>query len=126
MAKEIISTGSAPRPGGQYSQGVAGDRLVFTAGQVAVDPQTGQTVPGGIREQTRRVLENVRAVLEAGGSSLDSVLKTTCFLADINDFAAFNDVYREFFPTDPPARSTFQVVLISPWVVEVEAVAVQE
>jgi 2-iminobutanoate/2-iminopropanoate deaminase len=78
-----------------------------------------------VREQTRQVLRNVQAVLQAAGSDLDHVLKTTCFLADINDFAAFNEVYREFFPTDPPARSTVQVGLVPPWRVEIEAIAVR-
>ncbi len=125
MAKEVIRTDKAPQPAGVYSQGIRWDQLVFTSGQVGVDPAMGKPVEGGVREQTRQVLQNVQAVLEAGGASLDSVLKTTCFLADINDFGAFNDVYREFFHTDPPARSTFQVGLVSPWVVEVEAIAVR-
>lgn len=125
MSRQIISTDTAPRPAGAYSQGVQWDRLVFTAGQVAIDPATGQAVPGGVREQTRQVLSNVKAILEAAGSDLSSVVKTTCFLADIKDFAAFNEVYREFFPADPPARSTVQVGLVSPWQVEVEAVAVR-
>jgi len=125
MAKEVIRTDKAPQPAGVYSQGIRWDQLVFTSGQVGVDPATGKPVEGGVREQTRQVLQNVQAVLETGGASLDSVLKTTCFLADINDFGAFNDVYREFFHTDPPARSTFQVGLVSPWVVEVEAIAVR-
>lgn len=125
MSRQIISTENAPRPGGVYSQGVQWDRLVFTAGQVGVDPATGQAAPGGVREQTRQVLLNVKAILEAAGSDLGSVVKTTCFLADINDFAAFNEVYREFFPSDPPARSTVQVGLVPPWQVEIEAVAVR-
>jgi 2-iminobutanoate/2-iminopropanoate deaminase len=97
---------------------------VFTAGQVGVDPSIGKPVEGGIREQTRQVLINVQNVLEAGGTDLGHVLKTTCFLQDINDFAAFNEVYREFFPTDPPARSTIQTALVSPYIVEIEAIAV--
>jgi 2-iminobutanoate/2-iminopropanoate deaminase len=125
MSRETIVTDSAPKPGGAYSQGIRWGDLVFTAGQVAVDPAAGKPVEGGVREQTRQVLHNVRAVLEAGGSSLDAVLKTTCFLADMNDFPAFNEVYREFFPTDPPARSTVGVALASPWVVEIEAVGVR-
>lgn len=125
MSRQIISTPNAPKPGGVYSQGVQGDQFVFTAGQVGVDPATGQAAPGGVREQTRQVLLNVKAILEAAGTDLGSVVKTTCFLADINDFAAFNEVYREFFPTDPPARSTVQVGLVPPWQVEIEAVAVR-
>jgi len=125
MAKEIITTDSAPRPGGAYSQGVRWDQLVFAAGQVGGDPTTGKPVDGGVREQTRQVLKNVQSVLEAGGSSLDNVVKTTCFLADINDFAAFNEVYQEFFPADRPARSTVQVGLPSPWQVEIEAIGIR-
>lgn len=125
MSRQIISTQNAPRPGGAYSQGVQWERLVFTAGQVGIDPATGHAVPGGVREQTRQVLLNVKAVLESAGAGLDSVLKTTCFLADIGDFAAFNEVYAEFFPSDPPARSTVQVGLVPPWLVEVEAIAVR-
>lgn len=124
MPRRTISSENAPRPAGPYSPGVAWDRLVFTAGQVGVDPATGKPVEGGVREQTRQVLTNVRAVLEAAGTDLNHVLKTTCFLSDIGDFAAFNEIYREFFPSDPPARSTVQVGLIAPYIVEVEAIAV--
>jgi 2-iminobutanoate/2-iminopropanoate deaminase len=124
MPRRTISSEKAPKPAGPYSPGVAWDRLVFTAGQVGVDPATGKPVPGGIREQTRQVLTNVRSVLEAAGTDLAHVLKTTCFLADISDFAAFNEVYREFFPSDQPARSTVQTGLVSPYIVEVEAIAV--
>ena len=125
MPRQIISTEKAPRPAGVYSQGVQWERFIFTAGQVGIDPATGQAAPGGVREQTRQVLQNVKAILEAAGAGLDNVVKTTCFLADINDFGAFNEVYREFFPTDPPARSTVQVGLVPPWLVEIEAVAVR-
>ena len=125
MNRNIVFTPQAPKPAGAYSQGIAWDRLIFTAGQVAIDPVTGQAAPGGIREQTRQVLRNVQAVLEAGGSNLQSVVKTTCFLARIEDFAAFNEVYREFFPQDPPARSTVQAGLVTPWIVEIEAIGVR-
>jgi 2-iminobutanoate/2-iminopropanoate deaminase len=124
MPKRVISSDKAPRPAGPYSPGVAWDRLVFTAGQVGVDPATSKPVEGGIKEQTRQVLTNVRSVLEAAGTDLAHVVKTTCFLVDIKDFAAFNEVYREFFPSDPPARSTVQAGLVFPYIVEVEAVAV--
>lgn len=125
MTRDVISTPTAPAPGGVYSQGVRWDRLVFTAGQVGIDPATGGAVAGGVREQTRQVLRNVQAVLRAAGTDLGSVLKTTCFLSNIDDFGAFNEVYREFFPADPPARSTVQVGLVPPWLVEVEAIAVR-
>jgi 2-iminobutanoate/2-iminopropanoate deaminase len=124
MPHQIITGEKAPKPAGPYSPAVRWDRLVFTAGQVAVDPSIGKPVEGGVREQTRQVLINVQNVLEAAGTDLKHVLKTTCFLQDINDFAAFNEVYREFFPSDQPARSTVETGLIAPYVVEIEAVAV--
>ncbi len=124
MARSIVSGDRLPRPAGPYSPGVRWDKLVFTAGQVGSDPSTGKAVAGGIREQTRQVLLNLKNVLETAGTDLQHVLKTTCFLTDINDFAAFNEVYREFFPSDPPARSTVQAGLVAPYVVEIEAIAV--
>ena len=124
MARSIVSGDRLPRPAGPYSPGVRWDKLVFTAGQVGSDPSTGKAVAGGIREQTRQVLLNLKNVLEAAGTDLQHVLKTTCFLTDINDFAAFNEVYREFFPSDPPARSTVQAGLVASYVVEIEAIAV--
>jgi 2-iminobutanoate/2-iminopropanoate deaminase len=124
MPKEIVSSPSLPRPAGPYSPGVRWDRLVFTAGQVAGNPATGQPVEGGIREQTRQVLQNVQSILEAAGTDMAHVVKTTCFLTDMGNFAAFNEVYREFFPTDPPARSTVQVGLAANWLVEIEAIAI--
>ena len=124
MAREIVVSEALPAPAGPYSPGVRWDRLVFTAGQVARDPSTGKPVEGGVREQTRQVLKNVQAVLEAAGTDLAHVLKTTCFLTDINDFAGFNEVYSEFFTSDPPARSTVQAGLVGSYVVEVEAIAV--
>ena len=125
MNREPIVTETAPRQGGAYSQGIRWGDLVFTAGQVAIDPSTGKPVEGGLQDQTRQVLRNVKAVLEAGGSSLDAVLKTTCFLTDMKDAPAFNEVYREFFPIDPPARSTVGVNLASPWLVEIEAIGLR-
>jgi 2-iminobutanoate/2-iminopropanoate deaminase len=125
MDREAVRTENAPQPGGAYSQGIAWERLVFASGQVAADPATRQPVSDDVRVQTRQVLSNLRAVLEAAGADMSSVLKTTCFLADINDFAAFNEEYQEFFPSDPPARSTIQAGLVAPWRVEVEAVAIR-
>jgi len=123
MKREIISTDKAPAAVGPYSQAVRVGDLVFTAGQVALDPATGKLVEGGIEEQTRRVLQNLAAVLEAAGSSLDKVVKTTVFLKDMGDFAAMNAVYAEFFPTDPPARSTVEVsALALGALVEIEAI----
>ena len=123
MKQEIVSTDKAPTAVGPYSQAVRVGDLVFTAGQVALDPATGKLVEGGIEEQTRQVLQNLAAVLEAAGSSLDRVVKTTVFLKDMGDFAAMNAVYAEFFPTDPPARSTVEVsALALGALVEIEAI----
>ena len=108
MSKQAVSTQNAPAPGGVYSQAILANGFIFTAGQVPVVPGSGQMVDGGIQEQTRQALENIKAVLEAAGTSLENVVKVTVFLADINDFAAFNAVYAEYFPQDPPARSAIQ------------------
>jgi 2-iminobutanoate/2-iminopropanoate deaminase len=123
MARATISTNEAPAAIGPYSQAVRAGDLLFTSGQIPLLPD-GTLVGGDIRAQARQVMENLRAVLEAGGSSLDQVIKCTCFLADMNDFAAFNDVYGEFFTSEPPARSAVQAARLPRDVaVEVEAVA---
>lgn len=123
-SRKSVSTAEAPRAIGPYSQAVRGAGLVFTAGQIGLDPATGDLVPGGAREQTERVLLNLQAVLRASGSGLDRVLKTTVFLKDFGDFAAMNEVYARFFPSDPPARSTVGVsALPKGAAVEIEAVA---
>jgi 2-iminobutanoate/2-iminopropanoate deaminase len=125
--KQVIRTDSAPKPVGPYSQGVRTGNLLFVAGQGALDPQTGQVNRESIQAETRQVLENVKAILEASGASLAAVVKTTCYLADMNDFQAFNAVYAEYFPTDPPARTTIQAgKLPLDLRVEVEAVAALE
>ena len=98
--------------------------MVFTSGQIPLEPATGTVIPGAIGEQTARVLANIRAVLEASGSGLDLIVKTTVFLADMNEFAAMNEVYGSFFPKDPPARTTVQVSRLPRDVrVEIDAVA---
>ncbi|HEY1013769.1 MAG TPA: RidA family protein [Herpetosiphonaceae bacterium] len=124
MQREVISTTEAPGAIGPYSQAIAIDGLVFCSGQIPLDPATGDIVEGGVVEQTRRVLENVRAVLAAAGSSFDQVVKTTIFLADMNDFSTVNGVYAEYFPSNPPARSTVQVARLPRDVrVEIEVIA---
>ena len=118
-----IHTQNAPAAIGPYSQAVKANGLVFTSGQIALDPATGAVVEGGIREQTARICENLKAVLAAAGSSLDKTLKTTCFLADMSDFAAFNEVYGSYF-TGKPARSCVAVKALPKNVLaEVEVIA---
>jgi 2-iminobutanoate/2-iminopropanoate deaminase len=121
--KSVYSEG-APKPFGPYSQGVIANGFVYTAGQVANDPSTGKLVEGGIKEQTARVLENLKAILQEAGSSLDKVVKVTVFLKDKNDFAGMNEVFAGYFQNNKPARSTIQAEMVREgWLVEIEAVA---
>jgi 2-iminobutanoate/2-iminopropanoate deaminase len=106
---EAVATGSAPKAIGPYSQAVKANGFVFASGQVALDPQTQQLVQGDVAAQTERTLENLKAVVEAAGSSLARAVKTTVYLADMADFAKMNEVYARFFPGTPPARATVQV-----------------
>ena len=123
-SRRVIFTESAPKAIGPYSQGIRMGALVYTAGQIPFDPATGQIVEGSIEAQTRRVLTNIKAILEAAGTSLDRVVKTTVFMTDLSQFAAMNAVYAEFFPVDPPARSTVQVAALPKGaLLEIEAVA---
>lgn len=123
--KQVISASDAPKAIGPYSAGIRLGNLVFTAGQLGIDPANGELVPGGIEAQTRRSLENVKNVLREGGASMGDVVKTMVFLQDMNEFAEMNAVYSEFFPTDPPARSTVQVAALPKGgAVEIEALAV--
>lgn len=122
--KEIISTELAPEAIGPYSQAVKYNGLIFCSGQIPLDPTTGELVQGGIKEQTVRVLENLRAVLAAAGTSFEKVLKTTIFVQDLNDFALVNEVYGRYFPVNPPARATVQAARLPRDVkVEIEAIA---
>jgi 2-iminobutanoate/2-iminopropanoate deaminase len=107
--KRVIATDGAPKAIGPYSQAVVSGGLAFLSGQIPLDPATGQIVEGDIAVQTARVLENVRAVLEACGSSFEQVLKTTVYLQDLGEFARMNEVYARYFPAAPPARSTVEV-----------------
>ncbi len=106
--RRIVKTEGAPQAIGPYSQAVVAGGFVYASGQIPIDPATGQFVEGGVREQTAQVLRNLSEVLEAAGSDLARVVKTTVFLADMNDFAAMNEVYATFFAEGPPARSTVQ------------------
>lgn len=125
MEKKILSTEKAPPPVGPYSQAVMAGDFIFAAGQLGIDPQTGELAEG-IEAQTRQVLTNLSAVLEAAGSSLDRVVKATIFLAHMEDFAAMNGVYAEFFPLQPPARSTVVVGQFPRGIlVEIEVIALR-
>lgn len=122
--KDIVLTDRGPKPIGPYSQAVKANGLLFVSGQVALDPKTGEFLAGDIRQQTERVLENVKGIVEAGGSNLSHVVKTTVFLKDMNDFAAMNEVYGKFFAAAPPARATVQVArLPKDAFVEIEVIA---
>ncbi len=122
--KKVIHTDNAPRALGPYSQAVQAGSFLFTSGQVGIDPATGKLVEGDIQGQTRRVMENLKAVLQAAGCDFGQVVKSTVFLADMQDFAAFNTVYGSYFSAQPPARSTFQVAALPLGArVEIEMVA---
>jgi len=125
--REIIKTESAPAAIGPYSQAVRAGNFVFASGQIPIDPKTGEFVAGGIAEQTEQVMRNLAALLEAAGSGLDRIIKTTVFLADMNDFAAMNEVYGRFFKENPPARATVQAARLPRDArVEIEAIALVE
>ena len=122
--KDVVLTDKGPKPIGPYSQAIKINGLIFLSGQVALDARTNEFLGGDIARQTERVMENVRAILEAGGSNLNHVVKTTVFLKDINDFVAMNEVYGKFFKAAPPARSTVQVArLPKDALVEIEVIA---
>ena len=122
--RDIVLTDHGPKPIGPYSQAIRANGFLYVSGQVALDPKTGQLVGADIRQQTERTLENVKGILEAAGSNLHHVVKTTVFLKDMNDFAAMNEVYGKYFPSAPPARSTVQVArLPKDALVEIEVIA---
>jgi 2-iminobutanoate/2-iminopropanoate deaminase len=122
--KQPIKTGNAPAAIGPYSQAIKWNNLIFLSGQIPLDPGTGELVHGDVSAQTERVLENLRAVLESAGSSLDRVLKTTVFLKDMGEFPRMNEVYARYFPSDPPARSTVEVARLPRDVrVEIDVIA---
>ncbi len=122
--KEIITAQNAPKAAGPYSTAVRQNGFVFLSGQIPLDPQTGQLVTGSIEEQTARVLDNLKAVLEAAGLSFNNVVKTTVFLKDMGNFARMNETYAKYFSSNPPARSTVEVARLPRDVqVEIEAIA---
>jgi 2-iminobutanoate/2-iminopropanoate deaminase len=122
--KDIVLTDRGPKPIGPYSQAVKANGFLFASGQIALDPQTNEFVAGDIRQQTERVMANIKGIVEASGSNLGHVVKTTVFLKDMNDFAAMNEVYGKFFAVAPPARSTVQVArLPKDALVEIEVIA---
>lgn len=124
MGKGVIATTAAPAAIGPYSQAITANGMLFTAGQIPLDPATGKLVEGDITAQTERVMQNLAAVLAEAGSSFEQVVKTTCFLANLDDFAAFNAVYARYFTDQPPARSTVQAARLPAGAqVEVECVA---
>jgi 2-iminobutanoate/2-iminopropanoate deaminase len=124
MPRTTISTGGAPAAVGPYSQAVRWGNLIYTAGQLGLDPQTGQLAEGGIEAQTRQALTNIQAILEAAGTSMANVIKTTVYLQDIGDFRAMNEVYATFYPDTPPARSAVQAAALPlGGLIEIEVVA---
>ncbi len=123
--KDIITTDRAPRAIGPYSQAVRAGNLIFASGQIPIDPATGEFVVGGVAEQTEQVLRNLTAVMDAAGVGMNQVVKTTVFLADMDDFVAMNEVYGRFFGEEPPARATVQAARLPRDArVEIEAIAV--
>ena len=123
MKRQIVQTDNAPGAVGPYSQGTRTDQMIFTAGQLPLDPATGKMVAGDIQDQTRQSLKNLQAVLEASGAGLDTVMKTTVFLQDMGEFKLMNEIYAEFFPDNPPARSAVEVAALPLGArVEIEAI----
>jgi 2-iminobutanoate/2-iminopropanoate deaminase len=122
--KEVIATNRGPKAIGPYSQAIRGNGFLFVSGQIALDPSTQQLAAADIQGQTARVMENLKGILEAAGSSLDRVVRTTVFLADMNEFASMNEIYGRYFPAEPPARSTVQAARLPRDVrVEIDVIA---
>jgi len=124
MGKQVIKTDRAPKPVGPYSQAIKAGNLIFVAGQIAIDPKTGTLIQGDIKEQTKRVLENIKAILEAANLCIDDVVRTGVFLKNMTDFSKMNDVYATYFRNVPPARTTVQAGNLPPGAeVEIDAIA---
>lgn len=124
MSKQTVFAPKGIKPMGPYTPAIRMGDLLFISGQVGIDPETGKFVEGGVAEQARQVLENLKGLVESGGSSMDKVLKTTMFLTNMADFATVNEVYTQYFASEPPARSTIQVVALPGGaLVEIEAIA---
>jgi len=124
MQKTVISTNNSPAAIGPYSQAIRFNELVFVSGQIPIDPESGKVIKGNIKEQTKQVLENLKNILQAGGSSLPNVLRTTIFLSDMDDYAMVNETYAQYFENSPPARSTVQVSRLPKDVhIEIDAIA---
>jgi 2-iminobutanoate/2-iminopropanoate deaminase len=122
--KQVITTDRGPKAIGPYSQAIQANGFIFISGQIPLDPASGKLVEGDIRVQTERVMENLKGIVEAAGSSLDKVVKTSVFLKDMNDFAAMNETYGRYFPSNPPARATVEVARLPRDVrVEIELIA---
>lgn len=121
--KQVLNSENAPKALGPYSQGIKAGCLIFLSGQLGLDPKTNDFAPGGVGEQTRQALTNLKNIIESAGSSMDNVVKTTVFLKDMNDFQAMNLIYGEFFKSEPPARSTVQAAALpKDGLVEIEAI----
>ncbi len=123
MVKEAVLTDKAPKPVGPYSQAIKVGNFLFISGQIPIDPKTGKIVEGGIREQTKRVLDNIKAILEAAGFSLDDVVKVFVFLKDLSLFTEFNEEYSKYFREKPPARSTVACEIPKGALLEVSVIA---
>lgn len=126
VEKKIVYTEKAPKPVGPYSQAVIAGDFIFTAGQIPIDPKTNQVVQGDIKEQTKQVLENLKAVLEASGATFDDVVKVTVYMRDLSEFSAMNEIYSEYFKNSPPARTTVEVSRLPRDVkIEIDLIAVR-
>ncbi len=124
--KKIIQTENAPKAIGPYSQAVEHNGTLYISGQVPLNPKTGKIIEGGIKEQTRQVFENIGAILEAAGYKFDNVVKSTCLLDDMENFAAMNEIYAEYYPANPPARAAYGVVKLPLGVmIEIETIAMK-